>query len=48
MRNLLSANLLRLRKSGLFWGLLAVMFAVGLLFTFSISAISSGMAPDFT
>lgn len=33
MRNLLSANLLRLRKSRLFWGLLAVMFAVGLLFT---------------
>lgn len=33
MRNLLSANLLRLRKSGLFWGLLGVMFALGLLFT---------------
>lgn len=33
MRNLLSANLLRLRKSRLFWGLLAVMFALGAAFT---------------
>lgn len=33
MRNLLSANFLRLRKSGLFWGLLGVMFALGAAFT---------------
>lgn len=33
MRNLLSANLLRLRKSGLFWGLLGAMFALGAAFT---------------
>lgn len=33
MRNLLSANLLRLRKSGLFWGLLGTMFALGAAFT---------------
>lgn len=33
MRNLLSANFLRLRKSGLFWGLLGVMFALGTAFT---------------
>lgn len=33
MRNLLSANFLRLRKSVLFWGLLAVMFAFGAFFT---------------
>lgn len=33
MRNLLSANLLRLRKSRLFWGLLGVMFALGAAFT---------------
>ena len=33
MRNLLSANFLRLRKSGLFWGLLGVMFAFGVFFT---------------
>lgn len=33
MRNLLSANLLRLKKSGLFWGLLGVMFALGAAFT---------------
>lgn len=33
MRNLLSANLLRLRKSRLFWGLLGAMFALGAAFT---------------
>lgn len=33
MRNLLSANFLRLRKSALFWGLLGVMFALGAAFT---------------
>lgn len=33
MRNLLSANLLRLRKSRLFWGLLGTMFALGAAFT---------------
>ena len=33
MRNLLSANFLRLRKSGLFWGLLGVMSALGAAFT---------------
>lgn len=33
MRNLLAANLFRLRKSVLFWGLLAVMFAFGAFFT---------------
>lgn len=33
MRNLLSANLLRLRKSRLFWGLLGVMLALGAAFT---------------
>ena len=33
MRNLLSANLLRLKRSRLFWGLLGVMSALGLLFT---------------
>lgn len=33
MRNLLSANFLRLKKSGLFWGLLGVMFALGAAFT---------------
>lgn len=33
MRSLLAANFFHLRKSALFWGLLAVMFAVGLLFT---------------
>lgn len=31
MRNLLSANLLRLKKSGLFWGLLLAMFLLGAL-----------------
>lgn len=31
MRNLLAANFFRLRKSGLFWGTLAVSFGVGLL-----------------
>lgn len=31
MRNLLSANLLRLKKSGLFWGLLLSMFLLGAL-----------------
>lgn len=33
MRNLLSANFLRLKKSGLFWGLLGVMFTLGAAFT---------------
>ncbi len=33
MRNLLSANLLRLRKSRLFWGLLLLLFGLGVLFT---------------
>lgn len=33
MRNLLSANFLRLKKSRLFWGLLGVMFALGAAFT---------------
>lgn len=33
MRNLLSANLLRLKKSKLFWGLLGAMFALGAAFT---------------
>lgn len=33
MRNLLSANLFRLRKSALFWGLLLVSAAFGTLFT---------------
>lgn len=33
MRNLLSANFLRLRKNRLFWGLLAAMFALGTAFT---------------
>ena len=33
MRNLLSADFLRLKKSGLFWGLLGVMFALGAAFT---------------
>ena len=33
MRNLLSANFLRLRKSGIFWFLLLVLFAFGLLTT---------------
>lgn len=34
MRNLLSANFLRLRKSKLFWGLLLILFGLGVLFTF--------------
>lgn len=34
MRNLLSANFLRLRKSKLFWGLLLILFGLGILFTF--------------
>ena len=33
MRNLLSANFLRLRKSKIFWGLLSVLFGLGVLFT---------------
>lgn len=33
MRNLLSANFLRLRKSALFWGLLLLLFGLGMLFT---------------
>ena len=33
MVNLLSANLLRLRKSKIFWGLLLLMFGLGLIFT---------------
>lgn len=33
MRNLLSANLLRLRKSGIFWFLLLVLFAFGTITT---------------
>ena len=35
MRNLLSANFLRLRKSVLFWGLLAVSFGLGALIAFN-------------
>lgn len=33
MRNLLSANFLRLRKSALFWGLLLLLFGLGMSFT---------------
>lgn len=33
MRNLLAADFFRLRKSGLFWGLLLLLFALGVIFT---------------
>lgn len=36
MRNLLSANLLRLRKSVLFWGSLAFCFGIGVLMAFQL------------
>lgn len=35
MRNLLSANLLRLRKSGLFWGMLAFCLGFGIFMVFN-------------
>ena len=40
MRNLLSANFLRLRKSVLFWGLLAVSFGLGALIAFNYYEMS--------
>ncbi len=40
MRNLLSANFLRLRKSALFWGLLAVSFVLGALIAFNYYEMS--------
>ena len=40
MRNLLSANFLRLRKSALFWGLLAASFSLGALIAFNYYEMS--------
>lgn len=40
MRNLLSANFLQLRKSVLFWGLLAVSFGLGALIAFNYYEMS--------